>query len=169
MRRIARHLSSKLRTAPAALAVLGLAAVCTTVLPSSPASAATTGTPTTLSQAVKYLESHRNDRAAGLVRVEAAGEVLCLAADIPIRSVANGMYLSAELVYTGDQYGMLRARTDAAPGPWERFTFEPFGNGYAIRAVSNGKYVSAELAYSGDWYGVLRARANGVGPWEQFR
>jgi len=37
-----------------------------------------------------------------------------------IRSGANNLYVSAELGYTGDNYGMLRART-ASAGPWENF------------------------------------------------
>jgi len=87
---------------------------------------------------------------------------------------ANGLYVSAELGYTGDDYGMLRARA-ASVGPWEQFEECPLGP-YTItlRSEANGLYVSAELGYTGtengmQIYGMLRARATSVGPWEEFQ
>jgi hypothetical protein len=80
-----------------------------------------------------------------------------------IRSVANGRYVSAELGYTGGNYGMLRARATSI-GPWEEF----FTGMVDIQSISNGLYVSAELGYTGGNYGMLRARATSVGPWEEF-
>jgi hypothetical protein len=37
-----------------------------------------------------------------------------------IQSMANSRYVSAEVGWTGDRYGLLRARATAI-GPWERF------------------------------------------------
>jgi hypothetical protein len=80
--------------------------------------------------------------------------------------------VSAELGYSGDNYGMLRARATRV-GPWEKFTVCSDFNGqhglrYYIRSQANRRYVSAEVRYSGDDRGMLRARATGVGPWEEF-
>ncbi|MCG7207380.1 fascin domain-containing protein [Streptomyces arenae] len=51
---------------------------------------------------------------------------LCLTADYPsddyaLQSAATGLFVSVEVGYTGDQYGMLRARSNRA-GPWEIFS-----------------------------------------------
>jgi hypothetical protein len=40
---------------------------------------------------------------------------------IAIRSTQHNQYVSAELGYTGGDYGMLRARSSSI-GPWESFT-----------------------------------------------
>ena len=42
-------------------------------------------------------------------------------ANLAIRSVYNGKWVSAELGYGGGRYGMLRARASSY-GPWEYFT-----------------------------------------------
>lgn len=86
---------------------------------------------------------------------------------ITIRSKANGRYVSAELGYTGDSYGELRARATVV-GPWERFAVCPNGRDWAIYSVANRHWVSAELGYPGAKYGMLRARAATIGPWERF-
>ncbi|GAB2723880.1 fascin domain-containing protein [Kitasatospora kifunensis] len=122
---------------------------------------------TSLSQAAAELQSY-DTYLAGDLGSTAPNETDCVTVTTPIRSAANGQYVSAELGYTGDQYGMLRARAGAV-GPWEQYNLcrNTTTNTYAIRS-SNGQYVSAELGYTGDQYGMLRARAGAVGPWEQF-
>ncbi|WP_037599565.1 hypothetical protein [Streptacidiphilus rugosus] len=99
----------------------------------------------------------------------APDETACMTEDIAFGSPSAGKDVSAELGYTGDAYGELRARADAI-GPWEQFTLcRNNRNGlYSLRSSANGKYVSAELGYTGDNYGELRARADAIGPWEQF-
>jgi hypothetical protein len=84
-----------------------------------------------------------------------------------ISSDANGLYVSAELGYTGNNYAMLRARGTAV-GSWELFRV-CFNGGYdTIQSQANWKYVTAELGYSGGSYGMLRARATTVGAREKF-
>jgi DNA-binding Lrp family transcriptional regulator len=81
---------------------------------------------------------------------------------------ANKEFVSAELSYTGDYYGMLRARATSV-GPWESFTLCNMGTYYTLQSNANHKYVSTEVGYSGQWNGMLRARADSVGPWERFQ
>jgi GDSL-like Lipase/Acylhydrolase family len=88
-----------------------------------------------------------------------------------IRSLANNLFVSAELGYAGGAYGMLRARAGGIGG-WEQFRLVGdcrSTGGCAIQSAATGLYVSSELGYSGAWYGVLRARAGGIGGWERFR
>jgi hypothetical protein len=90
-----------------------------------------------------------------------------------IQSMENGLYVAAELNYTGGDYGMLRART-ANPYTWEQFCLYFLGNdtnGYglwAFKSAVSGYYVSAELNYGGGDYAMLRARASVPGNWESF-
>jgi hypothetical protein len=123
---------------------------------------------TTVGQAAAELQSYDSYLATDLGGAE-PNETDCVNVTAPIRSVADGQYVSAELGYGGDSYGMLRARAGGV-GPWEQYNLcrNTVTNTYAIRSAANGKYVSAELAYGGDNYGMLRARADGIGPWEQF-
>ncbi len=91
---------------------------------------------------------------------------------LPISSVANHLYISAELSYSGNNSGMLRARAPQA-GPWEQFYLKSSGPGgcdslIELQSAANGLYVSAELGYTGANYGMLRARASRIGSWEQF-
>ncbi|MEU9448693.1 hypothetical protein [Streptomyces sp. NPDC048277] len=122
----------------------------------------------TLGQAVDTLQAYDSYLADDLGAAE-PNETDCVTTGTSIHSVNSGKYVSAELGYSGDDYGMLRARADAI-GPWEQFDIcrNDVTNTYAIRSSNSGKYVSAELGYSGDDYGMLRARADGIGPWEQF-
>jgi len=83
-----------------------------------------------------------------------------------IRSVANGRYVSAELGWSGNSYGLLRARATRV-GAWERFRIPPTA-GTTIQSTANGRYVSAEVGWTGSSYGSLRARATATGPWEYF-
>jgi hypothetical protein len=83
-------------------------------------------------------------------------------ANLAIRSLRNGKWVSAELGYGGGRYGMLRARADRI-GPWETFN-----GALGLRNVTNWKWVSAELGYGGGLYAMLRARASSYGPWEKF-
>lgn len=84
-------------------------------------------------------------------------------------SLANGQWVSAEVDYTDQYYGMLRARAPGI-GPWETFSLclnDVTGN-WNIWSVQSGYYVSAELGDPPYYYGMLRARATSLGPWEQF-
>ncbi len=123
---------------------------------------------TSLSQAAAELQSYDAYLAADL-GTAAPSETDCVTVTTSIRSAASGQYVSAELGYGGDQYGMLRARAGAI-GPWEQFNLcrNSATSTYAIRSAASGQYVSAELGYGGDQYGMLRARAGAIGPWEQF-
>ncbi len=90
-----------------------------------------------------------------------------------IYSVANGLYVSAELGYSGGNKGMLRARTNVNKlGPWEVFNwYGGFNNNeFEIQSNANSLFVTAELGYTGSNYAMLRARtgSNSLGPWEQF-
>lgn len=123
----------------------------------------------TLGKSVETLQTYQtylNTLLGGI----APDETACVTTGISLRSQANGKYVSAELGYTGDQNGMLRARADAL-GPWEKFDLcRNNQNGlYSIRSEANGNYVSAELGYTGDQYGELRVRSGAIGGWEQFR
>lgn len=87
---------------------------------------------------------------------------------VSIRSIANGRYVSAELGYTGDDYGMLRARAYQV-GDWEQFDLIAIDEEtFALRSHGNGKYVSAELGYTDYKFGMPRARADEVHDWEKF-
>jgi hypothetical protein len=87
---------------------------------------------------------------------------------VTFTSTANHRYVTAELGYTGDRYGMLRASSTWA-SPWTRFRVLYYGsNTWALQSEANGMYVSAELGYTGDRYGMLRARATEVRSWEKF-
>jgi hypothetical protein len=83
-------------------------------------------------------------------------------ANLAIRSLANGRWVSAELGYGGAKYAMLRARATSI-GPWETFN-----GAYGFRNTKNGRWVSAELGYTGAYYAMLRARGDHYGPWEHF-
>ncbi|ETK36859.1 hypothetical protein MPTA5024_06610 [Microbispora sp. ATCC PTA-5024] len=87
-------------------------------------------------------------------------------------AAANGVnddFVSAELGWSGDSYGILRARA-TSPGSWESWSEVPLGNGeIALLSNANNKFVSAEIGWTGVDYGKLRARADAVGPWERFK
>ncbi len=81
---------------------------------------------------------------------------------------ANSKWVSAELGYGGDLYGMLRGRADVADG-WEEFDLTNFSDGtWGIYSLANGLFSSAELGYTGDLYGMLRARATDPNGWERY-
>jgi hypothetical protein len=84
-----------------------------------------------------------------------------------IKSVANGRYVSAEISWTGNRYGLLRARATTI-GPWEQFRIPNSGQLKTIFSLANNRYVSAELSWTGDSYASLRARATTAGSWEHF-
>jgi hypothetical protein len=86
-----------------------------------------------------------------------------------IASRASGLYVSAELSWTGDNYGILRARASSV-GPWEQFRFasDPTWSGSHFNSLANGRYVSTEIGWTGNSYAILRARAVSVGPWEIY-
>lgn len=84
---------------------------------------------------------------------------------------ANGLYVSAEIGYTGSYYGMLRARASTV-GPWEKFQKCWLDvNHFALYSEANGLYVRADLGYAttDPLYGMLRASINSIGgPYETF-
>jgi hypothetical protein len=84
-------------------------------------------------------------------------------------SAANGDYVSAELGYTGADYGMLRARATTA-GPWEKFDFcyDATQGWWAIRSDANGLYVTAQFGYAGASFGELTASSTTIGPYQKF-
>jgi hypothetical protein len=88
-----------------------------------------------------------------------------------ISSQANGLYTSAELGYSGDNYAMVRARA-LVPKEWEQFTLcrDASTNNFYFVSQANLLVVSAELDYVRGNYAMLRARTaiNAIGPWEQL-
>jgi hypothetical protein len=87
-----------------------------------------------------------------------------------IQSDANGKFVSNELGWSGNRYGILRARaTDI--GPWEHFHIGvtcPGSICWWFESATIGRYVSAEFGWAGNDKGILRSRATAIGPWEQF-
>jgi hypothetical protein len=87
---------------------------------------------------------------------------------ISFRSNANGLWVSAELTYGGNNYAELRARATTI-GPWERYRLVGSAGGVvAMESLANQQYVSAEILYQSPYADLLRARSASVGPWEQF-
>lgn len=88
-----------------------------------------------------------------------------------IRSVANNLFVTAEISKVGADNGMLRARNTSA-GAWERFTLhnanDSDGSTFSIKSLANGKFVSAEVSTTGTYHALLRARSDTVGAWETF-
>jgi DNA-binding Lrp family transcriptional regulator len=106
--------------------------------------------------------------AGALVVVASPASAVSCNPNLAFFNNANKKWVSAELGYTGDYYGMLRARATSV-GPWETFTFCNWGTYYTLQSNANHKYVSAEVGYYGRWNGMLRARADSVGPYERFQ
>ncbi|MFI0796882.1 fascin domain-containing protein [Micromonospora rubida] len=80
-------------------------------------------------------------------------------------------WVATEKDYTGDDYGMLRARSEAI-GTWEQFTITWHGSGpdyITIKARANDRYVTTERNWTGSRFGMLRARSTTAGPWERFQ
>ncbi|MEW1584344.1 hypothetical protein AB0283_02685 [Micromonospora vinacea] len=81
------------------------------------------------------------------------------------------LYVATEKDYKSNDYGMLRARSEAI-GTWEQYTITWYGSGpdyISIKARANDRYVTTERQWTGDRFGMLRARSTSVGPWEQFK
>jgi hypothetical protein len=110
----------------------------------------------------KYMLRARASTVGSWERLEFCWGVNGNDANLAIRSLRNGKWVSAELGYGGVRYGMLRARASSI-GPWETFN-----GALGLRNTRNWKYVSAELGYGGGLYAMLRARASSYGPWEHF-
>jgi hypothetical protein len=110
------------------------------------------------------LEQMRRDVAA----VTGKPDVPCWH-DITIRSVANGLYVSAEIGWEAGDYGALRARA-VTPGKWEKFIVcrDARSGVTKLRAQANSEFVSAELDNAGARYGMLRAQAEKAGGWERY-
>jgi hypothetical protein len=107
--------------------------------------------------------------AAGvLVVVASPASAVSCNPNFVLRDTANNKFVSAELSYTGDYYGMLRARSTSV-GPWESFALCNWGTYYTLQSNANHKYVSTEVGYYGRWNGMLRARADSVGPYERLQ
>lgn len=82
-------------------------------------------------------------------------------------SQAAQRYVSAEVEYSGADYGMLRARSTSV-GQWEKFLEKCDSLHCAYKSVANGKWVAAEFDYKNDGAGMLRARSATIGNWEWF-
>ncbi|NMO57709.1 hypothetical protein HH310_41925 [Actinoplanes sp. TBRC 11911] len=90
------------------------------------------------------------------------------------RSLANDLYVTAEITKTDTNYGMLRARSTTIGG-WETFTV--FGDWPEVSTAdvnlysnANSRYVATEVNYPGNRDGMLRARTSGAtGGWETYR
>lgn len=100
-----------------------------------------------------------------------------------IQNLVNYRYVAAEVEWTYNYYGTLRARTlESQLGTWERFHFTCYpphpANAFPtlsyciVWAEANHLYVAAEVGGSeaDPYYGTLRARTQGanVGAWELF-
>lgn len=132
----------------------------------APAPTARTGAP---AETVELLTPEFADR----MRARGAAKAAAGLADPTCGTVAwqnlyQTRYVSAELDYTGSNYGMLRARASII-GPYERFQYCWYSAGYfTLKSLANGRFVSAELSYTGSTYAMLRARAYSIGSWERF-
>jgi hypothetical protein len=124
------------------------------------------GREVTLGQAVADVK--RREATIRNAAVLAPNAAVCIV-NANIHSLANNLFVSAELGYSGGNSAMLRARASVV-GPWELYQLCNFVNTttWFIVSQANGLAVSAELGYSGGNYGMLRARASVIGPWEQF-
>jgi hypothetical protein len=82
---------------------------------------------------------------------------------------ANADYVSAELGYTGADYGMLRARATTV-GPWEKFDFcyDSTQGWWAISSDANGRYVTAQFGYAGASFGEVTASSTTIGPYQKW-
>ncbi|MFD7447272.1 hypothetical protein [Streptomyces sp. NPDC059909] len=87
---------------------------------------------------------------------------------------AGGLYVSAEVINSGDTEGMLRARKSASSpeglGSWEKFTLHTDDKGWTVtlRSEANGNYVTTERNDTGSHENMLRARGTTVGEWEKL-
>jgi hypothetical protein len=176
LRSIALRLST---TTGAALAALGLSVAGLAVLPPAPAFADTvthtTGTPVYgLGQAIAELRSQHPQRLShDLQPADSTNGFVCSTRDTTIRSVENGDYVTAEIGFSGTEYGILTASdSSSSPGVWEHYNLclNTTTNTYAIRSVANGNYVTAQLGFSGTEYAALTATDSAANPglWEQF-
>jgi hypothetical protein len=175
----------------AAAAVLACAAMAVALLPASAsATPTTTATPQAAPRLAPGLVTKTRPRSMAevtrLSRTPAGRAQLSTVAgpdattcqtDVYINSYQNGLYVSAELGWGGDQYGLLRARATQV-GPWELFEecwyVDTSGRYvYTLRSEASGKYVSTEYDFGNNEYGdslymVLRARADSPGTWEHY-
>ncbi len=83
-----------------------------------------------------------------------------------IQSRYNGLYVSTEVGYPGNQNWMLRARATSV-GAWELYQI-CYNGYYTIYADASHRWVTAEVGYTGAEYAMLRGRATSIGPWEKF-
>ena len=89
--------------------------------------------------------------------------------DFQLQSADDGLYVSAEMGYTGNNYAMLRARA-ATVGPWERYnlTYDTSTGTWSIQSLDNNLFVSTELSFTGNNYAMLRARSSTASIWERY-
>lgn len=86
-----------------------------------------------------------------------------------LRSLSNDRYVSAAINVTGEDAGMLRARSETKY-TWEQFTLHTRDAGASVsfRSAANGLYVAPEIARTGNQEGMLRARSETAFGWERF-
>jgi len=103
-----------------------------------------------------------------IVQRAAPSDVFNCYAGVSILSHANQQWVSSELAYWGNGYGMLRARSSSI-GSWEQYTFcyDVTNHYWVFMNDANNQFVSTQLNYTGGDYGMLRA-ANSIDPWEHY-
>lgn len=86
-----------------------------------------------------------------------------------LKALANDKYVSVALNVTGEDAGMLRARSDTKY-TWEQFTLHTRDSGVSVslRSAANDLYVAPEVARTGTKEGMLRARSETAFGWERF-
>jgi hypothetical protein len=105
----------------------------------------------------------------GFVQRVAPNDVWSCYGGISILSHANQLWVSSELAYWGNGYGMLRARSSSI-GSWEQYTFcyDSTSKYWVFSNDGNNQFVSTQVNYGGSDYGMLRA-ANTIDPWEHYQ
>jgi hypothetical protein len=105
---------------------------------------------------------------ASLRAVAATGTWSCYA-QTSLRALANLLWVTPELGYTGDYYGELRATASAIGGPLQQYTFCYNSGGFwTFFNDANNDLVSTEIDDPGIYNGMLNARATSVGSWEKY-
>lgn len=141
-----------------------LVGVMTAALAGTASAAPQTGISAATSQSSRFAQLTPKD-------LQGCNNSPCCPNPIFIQSMENGLYVAAELNYTGGDYGMLRARASVV-GNWEKFYIflDPNVLGTCdIQNADNKLYVSEEQEYSGGDQYMLRARASHPSYYERFK
>ncbi|AKJ30751.1 fascin domain-containing protein [Caldimonas brevitalea] len=131
------------------------------------------GAASSMEQRASSASGHsESDADASRPQAATAGDMFCVR--YLIVAEATNQYVTAEVGYTGDMYGLIRARTRrGSAGDWEKFELcrsTDWESGtYAIWSRAAGNYVSTEVERTGSHYARLRARSSFLGGHELFR